>query len=140
MLYRYNAHSKFPKTCHLIVLYCLLSYLISADGESGVINAKFLEGQTVQLEDGSTAFIQAANPKASQNLHPVQLEDGSTAYLTTNLFAGDQIDPNELIQQHHASELPGQRTGVTIVSSLAWYSILIHLSGVTQEVELFTKW
>ena len=56
------------------------------DGDSSAISAKFMEGQTVQLEDGSTAFIQAAaTPKTSQNIQ-VQLEDGTTAFINPSLF------------------------------------------------------
>ena len=79
-----------------------------------MINAKFLEGQTVQLEDGTTAFIQAANPKANHSLHPVQLEDGTTAYLTTNLLTSGQIDPTELLQQQHAAEMAAASAAETV--------------------------
>ena len=41
--------------------------------DTSIVSAKFLEGQTVQLEDGTTAFIQASIPKAAENLQVSQV-------------------------------------------------------------------
>ncbi|XP_064634551.1 zinc finger protein 76-like isoform X2 [Lineus longissimus] len=59
---------------------------------------KFVEGQAVQLEDGTTAYIHST-PK--EGFQAVQLEDGSTAYITStcaqNLFEdSEQFDTNSL--------------------------------------------
>ncbi|PIK39203.1 putative zinc finger protein [Apostichopus japonicus] len=57
------------------------------------------DGQAVQLEDGSTAYILRASLKGeSSNLQAVQLEDGTTALLQTTNFESnpDENDPNSL--------------------------------------------
>ncbi|XP_041365657.1 zinc finger protein 76-like isoform X2 [Gigantopelta aegis] len=64
-----------------------------ADGTTAFIqhpkaNEKFLEGQTLTLEDGSTAVVQGDTPKSESVSkliagQAIQLEDGSTAYLQT---------------------------------------------------------
>lgn len=51
------------------------------------------DGQAVQLEDGSTAYILRASLKGeSSNLQAVQLEDGTTALLQTTSFDSSQDD------------------------------------------------
>lgn len=59
------------------------------ESDSGSTVAKFIDGQVVHLEDGSTAFIHAS-PR--EGLQAVQLEDGTMAYLSqtgADLFDGE---------------------------------------------------
>lgn len=65
------------------------NYETNDDCDSSDAVAKFIDGQAVQLEDGSTAFIHAV-PR--EGLQAVQLEDGTMAYLSQSsgeLFNGE---------------------------------------------------
>ncbi|GFN87722.1 hypothetical protein PoB_001422800 [Plakobranchus ocellatus] len=62
---------------------------------------KFVEGQTIKLEDGTTALLQASHPEAAaEGIQAIQLEDGSTAFIshthTDGLLSGtvNQLDPS----------------------------------------------
>ena len=65
---------------------------------------KLLEGQVIQLEDGTTGFIQPG--LAGVDMQSVQLEDGSTAYIS--LF-GDGGGGALSIDSNTAQELPPLR-------------------------------
>ena len=75
------------------------------ENETSVLGAKLIEGQTVQLEDGTTAFIQASTVTGSESLQPVKLEDGTTAYMTTNLFADTKININSDLTMSQQTDL-----------------------------------
>ncbi|CAG5118567.1 unnamed protein product [Candidula unifasciata] len=70
-------------------------------GDEHVLS-KFVEGQTIKLEDGTTALLQAAPTEdLNEGLHAIQLEDGSTAFLShssheTLFTSASQLDASSL--------------------------------------------
>ena len=87
-------------------------YIVFIDG----IGPKVVEGQAIQLEDGTTAFVQAqavgsaVGGPITEGLQAVQLEDGSTAFIAPGLFgeAGELTGLN-------LEQITGQVRGITVL-------------------------
>lgn len=72
---------------------------------------KLMEGQAVQLEDGTVVYIHNS-PKVGEGMQAVQLEDGTTAFITQampdTLSAPGTIDPTSLNLDNFTTQVQHQ--------------------------------
>nr|XP_008520951.1 PREDICTED: zinc finger protein 76 [Equus przewalskii] len=89
---------------------------------SSVKGEKLLEGQVIQLEDGTTAYIHQVTvqkePLSFEDGQPVQLEDGSMAYIhhtpkegyDPNALEAVQLEDGSTAYIHHPVAVPSDST------------------------------